>query len=107
MRGSLLQISKSVNTNSKWLMTSLYEQPVMSLDYNRRAWIRKSLSQRGEGRRGAGSSRSAGICPPEVKQVEVTCHLMHADVSLPIFYTPASRSQFFPPPLHETARKTF
>jgi len=89
MRGSLLQISKSVNTNSKWLMISLYEQPVMSLDYNRRAWIRKSLSQRGEGRRGAGGSRSAGICPPEVKQVEVTCHLMHADFFLPFFYTVA------------------
>jgi hypothetical protein len=27
------------------------------------------------------------VCPPEVKQVEVTCHLMHADFSRPSFYT--------------------
>jgi hypothetical protein len=32
---------------------------------------------------------SAGICPPEVKQVEVTCHLMNADFFLPFFYTVA------------------
>jgi hypothetical protein len=28
-----------------------------------------------------------GICPSEVKQVEVTCHLMHADFFRLSFYT--------------------
>ncbi len=27
--------------------------------------------------------------PPEVKQVEVTCYLMHADFSRPFYYTVA------------------
>src|SRR5690348_10887625 len=39
------------------------------------------------GRPGATCSRSAGVCPPEVKQVEVTCHLMHADFPCACFYT--------------------
>src|SRR5260370_24507755 len=35
----------------------------------------------------AGGSRAAGICPPVVKQVGVTCHLMHADFPCACFYT--------------------
>src|SRR5712692_7208252 len=33
------------------------------------------------GRRGATCSRSASICPPEVKQGQVTCHLMDVTAS--------------------------
>ena len=36
---------------------------------------------------GVGDSRSTGVCRPEVKQVEVICHLMHADFFLPFFFS--------------------